>query len=478
MISMRYSGTYLSMVDYRENVGNGKVINDLFKTGDLTVTEFIESIRIEYDTSHISSIPSCTCGNLRKPKHRGKVCDICGTVCCTVTSHPIMSHLYIRPPTGVKKLIRTSQYTLLRQFFTSKRKDIISFICNKNFKIDSPAIENAIANAGIPRGLNNFYDHFEEILIKLTELKLHKNCTKAERLRKVKRFISDKEKIFCDFLPLPSKIAFVTEITPIGKYVDGTIAPALDSICSLLNIDEDLTHQQVKENRTAKAIDQLSQFYYTYIKTHINPKEGIGRQHIYGTMTDFTGYCVISSDTRNVNPFTCKPPWSYSVGLLKMHIRSFMLNRMNVPARKIDERVLAAISKYDEGIHEIMNTLIKESPYEWGLPCSVLRNPSLDKLSIQRLFISEIKTEITDRTLSIPITNTKGWNADFDGDHQALKLHIDQTEADYFGALCPGKSVWDLQQLRKIRGVNSFHSPFLTTLSNFLYLHERREHAN
>jgi len=486
-MTVKFGGTYLSPVDYSEQVKNATILNDIVgkvvetDDGDKTLNtkDLLDMIQVEYDSEHISTIPRCSCGHYNKADKRYKICPKCNTKCVTITNHDITADMYIRPPKGVHKLIRPASYTMLSNFFTYSKQSIIAFLINRNEKVPAKlmGLQSLLEGRGIKRGLNYFYENFEDIIAVLMELKLHRNVNKHEKSEFYKWITEYKAHFFVDYLPIPSKITFVTEVTPLGKYVDGTITDALDSICSILNIDEESEHTSlyVKENRTAKAVMQLADFYYTYTKTHINPKEGWGRQHIYGTMTDFTGYCVISSITRNVNVESVETPWSYSVGLLKMHILSWIINnKPGTNARKLEERLIRAVSRYDPFIHKVMNTLIDESPHI-GLPCLILRNPSLDKLSIQCMYITKIKTDLTDRTLGIPILNTKGSNADFDGDHMALRLINDHNEFEYLKALLPGNSFWDLQRLRGIRRVNDFHSPFYSNISNFLYGSKRRQ---
>lgn len=485
-MELQYGGTYQSPVDYNKAIANATVLNDIIgnvvETDDgekiLTTRDLLDMIKVEYDGDHISTIPRCSCGHYSKPDKRYKICPRCNTQCVTITNHSIEADMFIRPPKGVHKLIRPASFTMLSNFFTHSKLNLMAFLINRNEKVP-PRLANLqvlLESKGLKRGLNFFIENFDLVVSVLIDLKLHRSVNKAEKAEFLRWVEQYKSTFFVDYLPIPSKITFVTEVTPLGKYVDGTITDALDSICSILNIDETSEHTSsyVKENRTAKAIMQLADFYYTYIKTHINPKEGWSRQHIYGTMTDFTGYCVISSTTRNVDVEAVKTPWSYSVGLLKMHIESWIIN--NNPgrnARKIEEQIIRAVSSYDSYIHMVMNKLIEESPHK-GLPCLILRNPSLDKLSIQCMFITEIKVDLNDRTLSIPILNTKGSNADFDGDHMALRLINDENEYEYLKALLPGSSFWDLQRLRSIRRVNDFHSPFYSNISNFLYGSKRR----
>jgi hypothetical protein len=472
-MQLSYGGTYQTPVDYNAAIANATVLNDIIgnviETEDgekvLTTRDLLDMIKVEYDGDHISTIPRCSCGHFNRPDKRYKTCPRCNTQCVTITNHAIEADMFIRPPKGVHKLMRPASFTMLSNFFTHSKLNVIAFLINRNEKVP-PRLANLqtlLESHGIKRGLNFFIENFDRVVEVLIGLKLHRSVNKAEKAEFLQWIKQYQSSFFVDYLPIPSKITFVTEVTPLGKYVDGTITDALDSICSILNIDENSEHTSsfVKENRSAKAIMQLADFYYTYIKTHINPKEGWSRQHMYGTMTDFTGYCVISSTTRNVDVEAVKTPWSYSVGLLKMHISSWIINNNpGMNARKIEERIIQAVSKYD--------------PHK-GLPCLILRNPSLDKLSIQCMYITEIKTDLSDRTLSIPILNTKGSNADFDGDHMALRLINDMNEYEYLKALLPGNSFWDLQRLRSIRRVNDFHSPFYSNISNFLYGSRRRK---
>ena len=80
--------------------------------------------------------------------------------------------------------------------------------------------------------------------------------------------------------------------------------------------------------------------------------------------------------------------------------------------RKIVRHIAEHTLRYDPLIHQFMEELIAEARSGKGIPILLNRNPSLKRLSIQRLYLTKVKTNVRDKTISLSVLILKGYNAD------------------------------------------------------------------
>lgn len=465
-------GSYIRNVDYQMAFKDNYVFVDKLAE-KLTTAKLIDYIKTSYNGDVMSTIPMCICGKSSGNDLEYEHCPDCGTAIVKSTERTIESDVWIRPPSGVERLIRTSSLTMMRQIYHNKKLDIIPWLINRNAVTPRTAlpIQRVLKERGIERGLNFFYRNFDYILDTLNELGLYKTSINKQRIYQFRQWCREnKDTIFTDRLPIPSKIAFITESTALGVYHDATMKPALDAIVAVANVEEGMS-VTTKENRTGKVLELLSDFYVAYNKTHANPKEGWYRQCIYGTLLDFSGRAVITSRT-NCGFDVIKTPWGLSLVLLRMHITNKLKKRYpTMTSSEIKEYIYSKLYCFDQQLSDIMNELIAETPHEKGIPVLMLRNPSLRRTSIQQMFIDEINTDPEVKTIELPLDATKGPNADFDGDQMMMALVQDMAEFEHLQFLSSMYDVWDLQSIESIDGVNDIHSPTISTITNALYNH-------
>lgn len=468
----KYSGSYLAHADYTSGFKiSHKYVDELAQ--ELTTSQLISYIKSSYEGDIISTIPTCNCGVTFGNENEYTKCGDCGSVVVKSTERPIESDLWVRPPTDVLALIRPSSLTMLKQVYHKDKLSIIPWLINRNMSTPKQAsyIPTLLKANGIERGLNFFVKHFDHILDVLDKHKLYKTSLNKKQITSFRNWrLANRDTIFTDRLPIPSKIAFITEVTSLGIYHDATIKPALDAVVAMANTNNE-QNLTTKENRTGKVLDLFSQFYESYIKTHANPKEGWYRQCIFGTLTDFGGRAVITSRT-NCSYDQISIPWGFALILFRMHITNKLMQRYEtITSEECKEWIYSKVHQWDEELSEIMNELIKESPHDRGIPCLLLRNPSLRRTSIQQMYINEITQDPEVKTIALPLDATKGPNADFDGDQMMLALIHDMVEWESLRYLSSEFDIWDLQTIEKIDTVNDLHSPTISTITNALYSH-------
>lgn len=465
-------GLHLKFVDYQEiynKIRKPIVVNDLNVDTEAERDVLAKIIRTSYDGDVISSLPSCQCGETTGGDKRNTICEECGTPVVTAVDRPITNDVWVRSPKGVRGMMRPVMWSILTDYFKLSKLCILSYIANRNEPVlpIQRGVVDRLNALGIKRGYNYFVDNFDWIIRTLIDNKLIRSSVNADMKRSLITLIEEnRDRIFTDKIPLPNKMAFITEVTALGTYVDPGMKPLLDAVQSIVSIDENTARQVLMENRTAKAVSQFATFYKSFIENQLSPKEGYFRKHIFGSLSAFSGRSVITSNTSRHEEDDLITPWGYTISLLKIDICN-KLDRRGYSPREQTNIIIESMNTYSPLIHDIINELIDESPHK-GIPVLFLRNPSLHRGSIQCLYITEVKTDPKIRTTSLSINVLGAYNADFDGDEMALLLIQDMEQWHYLSRLSPNYLIWDIQRLRKISGVNSLPSPLISTIANWL----------
>lgn len=467
-------GIYLKLVDFRalyESTQNPIIVNDQPNTTRAERQRFSEVVRTSYKDDTLSSIPSCDCGETKGRYRVGQICPIptCGTVVVAATERTIESKVWIRSPVGVAPLINPVVWQMLDDFFTFRGFCIVRHLTNMDqgrIVARHTPIVAQLAELGIERGYNNFVMNFDAIVKKLIAAKLHRP-SQEDKEDFIKFLQENRNLLFTRYLPIPSKLAFITEDTAVGVYADPNMVPALNAVETIASIDETSygTTQRTKESRTAKTIMQLASFYLTYIKISIGQKEGWFRKHVFGTRINFSGRAVISSISRPHHPKDMHIPWTFAVALFEIHIANKLLKR-GYSIREIEQLIVDAGHRVDPLIRDIFRELMAESP-GGTIPAILQRNPSLARSSAQQLNIALIKENLSDRTISFSTQCLAGPNADFDGDEMNLAVILDHHQFAALSRLGPEYSVFDLQRPKTISKINAIPKPVIATIANW-----------
>lgn len=412
-------GVYLKLKDFRaqyEATDKPIVVNDHSVTTRAEKQYLSDIVKTSYRDDKLSSVPSCDCGHTQGRHNAGKICPIptCMTVVVAPAERPIVSKVWIRSPQGVAPLINPVVWQMLADFFTFRGFCIIRYLTNSEtgrILARHASIVNQLAELGIERGYNNFVLNFDNIFKKLITAKMHRP-SQEDRDDFIQFINENRQLLFTRYLPIPSRLAFITEDTAVGVYADPNMIPALNAVETIASIDETEygTSLRTRESRTAKAIMQLATFYLNYTKTAIGPKEGWWRKHVFGTRINFSGRAVISSISRPHHPKDMHIPWTFAVALLEVHIANKLLKR-GYTVREIELKIVNAAYHIDPVIREIFQELMAESP-GGTIPAILQRNPSLARASAQQLNICLIKENLVDRTISFSTQCLAGPNAD------------------------------------------------------------------
>ena len=388
------------------------VVNDIHESSEEDKESLNKQIYTKYSGDLLTNLPTCECGEIIGEFNIGIRCKSCNTVVASPVDQDLEPLLWMRTPRGVTALINPVVWTMLAEKFTRSGFEIIRWLCDTTYKpvVKIPPIMVQVQELGIPRGYNNFIENFDNIINALFELKGFK--AKKGGVDPLLTLLREQRNcVFTEFLPIPNKSLLVIEETNVGTYVDPIITGAVDAIRTIVGIDTDLQHHNLrtKENRTVKTISQLAAFYDDLARTTLAKKEGIFRKHVFGTRSHFSFRGVISSLTDKHAYDEIHIPWGIGVSLFEVHLVNKLLRRGYVPNHAL-AFLYEHAQKYHHLIDELFNELINESPLG-KIPTILQRNPSLERASAQAVFITKVKTDPAIPTVSMSILSVKGYNA-------------------------------------------------------------------
>lgn len=380
----------------------------------------------------LSNVPQCEGGHLVGEFHKEIVCPDCNTVVESSLDQDLQSLIWLQTPNGMIKLMNPMVWTMLSNHFKKGKFNVIQYLCDTGYQPPPkpPKVLEQVKALNIKRGYNNFVKNFDVIINKLLtirDFRKEKRTGKGQYapLEKIQQILIEyHDCVFVDFLPLPNRALLVIENTNLSTFRDPIVDGAVNAIKSMMGLDDPLLGLTIsaRENRVVRAIAQLAAYYQDFYRNSLAKKEGILRKHVYGTRCFFSFRSVISSLTADHHQEELHISWGVGIGLLRMHLTNKLFKRGYTP-----NQVIRLLNNYAQRYHplldELFKELIAESPY-MGLPVIFQRNPSLERGSMQRVFITKVKTDTNDPTISMSIQTVRSYNADFDGKLKLLSLNF------------------------------------------------------
>ena len=484
-------GYYLKVTNH-EKVFNGLphppvFVNDFSPETIEGREELSRLLTTTYDGDTIEAVPKCGCGSTRGVANKGRQCPYCTTMVDDIFGSEINPVVWIRPPDGVKYLCNPIIWSVLQEHYSKSDTSYISWFANKDYKYnpDHQPIINSLMNAGFERGWESFVTNYKAIITYLHVNGYGKTAdsklTTEIRREAVHKMLMDNYKVtFTPYLPIPNRIAFVTETTTAGKVVDPSQVECLDAIRAICSVSNQGNRYSMRviENRIFRFQEQISNYYKINYKDIIGRKEGMSRHHVFGSRLEFTARGIITSISDNHDYDECHMPWTMALGLLRIHI-SNKLDKLGYTPREKSRKLAIAANHFDQEVADIFNELIEESPYctlrsgKVGIPIILQRNPTLDRLSAQLLYVTKIKMDnLEDNTIGLSVLVLKGPNADFDGDALNLLLITDDEMYQQFYNMSTHLGIQDLHRPRSVSGIVDIPAPTCSTICSYFAEHE------
>jgi DNA-directed RNA polymerase beta' subunit len=149
---------------------------------------------------------------------------------------------------------------------------------------------------------------------------------------------------------------------------------AIDAIRTVQSIDDPImayTPRQ-KENRIAKSLIALSDYYRNMLDEVLSGKPGMFRKHVFGTRNHFSMRNVITSLTKSHRYDELHVPWGAAVTTFKLHLMNKLLKRgftINTATALLNR----CVYRFDPLVNELFNELFAESKHG-GWYCLFQRN--------------------------------------------------------------------------------------------------------
>lgn len=470
-------GLYLSVVDLDEVHDNfkGKMVyaND-FNTGTVEGKDaFHRHFYSHYkDSEAVENSASCDCEFLDEAHFLGVICENCGTPVVSTSNRPIVPSMWIRAPEGVDRLISPQLWIMLSNYLTMKEFDFLEYLTNTSYSYDDASITSKetrrkldkLLVKGFPRGLNNFTRNFDEIFQFLLDANIIHN-NKGE----MNAFITaNKSKMFPKHIPIPSKLCFVAESTTSGNYLDEPIGPAIEAVLTFCSIGSSPIpiKPQTVQNRVAESLKNLAVYHKNLAKTRVAQKPGLVRRHVLGGRLNFTGRGVITSISDPHDYDELHVSWGIMCQLMKYQLVNKLKRKKRWTSRKCTQHIYEHTLQYCPILNECFLELIAESNYK-GIGVTFHRNPTLQRGSTQRFFITKVKTDLRDNSISMSVLCLKAPNADFDGDQLNMTLLPDNYLVDACERIAPHTWVHSTDDPHQLSGNLELQGPVVETVVNY-----------
>lgn len=425
---------YLSVLnvdEYLSTISNPTFINDLpsdtmqdrRRLNDLLITTYSSA-------DVMSSVPSCLNGCTKYAYNIGVICPKCKTEVTDVTTRKFKPDLWIRKPNNIHTLINPIAFYFMCKFGHTAKFNAVEWFCNPR-KQDPPAnhqtsqsLVNRLLALNIPRGLNNFIKNFDVIIEALSY-----NLKASDRHKYLEFFKQNRDDLFCNHIPLPSRVAFIVEETSVGRYYDKAMDACLEAAVIATNLGED-EDVAMLEGRITTIMWELNKYYKSVIEQFLSKKQGWFRQLRYGSRMDMAFRNIITSLHEPHDYRTTFIPYSLGVTMLEPHLVNKLVRKHGHTMRSAFDFLRTHTNDMNPTVLELLDELVDESP-DLGIKLCMTRYPSLSRTSTQPYDVigwTEDETKVSVLTLV-------GSNADFDGDIFSGAIMPDKKTADAFNML-------------------------------------------
>ena len=416
-------GIYLEMVDHDELFEHSKNVAIIVNEFDLEVKDDLNRlnalIHTTYEKNVLQLLPQCDCQYLKGGRNVGVRCPKCNTLCLSVTEKPLQSALWIATPEGIDTLINPEAWIILSKALTTSQFNILEWLTDPYKAVTTNKVQgilDRITAAGFQRGINAFYAQFDQLMQFLIAERVIKKHNPRQREEYMQFIAENRHAIFSKHLPVPSKLALITEKSAKKTTVDPVMVPAIEAVRTISGIKNSVLTLSLKrkESKTVKAIKYLVDYYTGFFQTSLPAKQGWFRKHTYGSRIHFSFRAVISSLSEPHVYDEVHLPWSLSVMFLKFHLISKLMNRPDL--QYSPNQAIGLLNdhtqSYNPLIDELFQQLIAESPMG-GIVIGLQRNPSLTRGSFQTLRVTKIKTNPAINTISLSLLILRSYNKIF-----------------------------------------------------------------
>ena len=474
-------GRHLAVIDYDavfRKLHNPLILNDLVNETEEDQVTIASRLMTRYEnTDMLGCIPTCLCGYLHEGFYLDEMCPLCNTRVEKPAEGVIALDTWMRVPDGVTGFISPLAWLMLNKIIGSKNYNLVEWLTNRNshppavISKDTAHRISVLTEMGWERGLNSFIASFDEFINLLPNLRV-KQCDVHQKF-----FRDNRDRLFPQVIPLPSKSLLVLERTFLGTFADLSGSFALDAAKSIINIgnaDPDTYTLPQLESKVTSILSSISKYCTSVIKSSLSGKSGWARGQVASSRANFSMRAVITAITEPHHYEEIHIPWAQGLELFRYHLIA-KLYKLDYSQRAAYELIETSANIYSPLLANLLQELIDEArklqidgENVIGIPCTIMRNPTLERGSIQCGFITVVKGCLLDLTVSLSPLVITASNADFDGDENMILLPPDNHTRRMIMRLRPHYYAYSLIDIGSISRYLKLPDVTVTTIGNWL----------
>lgn len=392
---------------YHESYG-ARVINSSNFTSVQVMEDFVKKLFYEMDRD-LEYVCACECGEYRGNYYEGSVCPLCGTIVSSRFTTALTNLNWLELPDELPSVIHPVFFTIFKEWL-GKTKSV------RGARTKKVPIIQAILDPTVPlpedlkhiikeQGQTYFNEHYKEIIhYFLHDYKPRKGDRWNPYIEYMMKEYGDT--FFCRKLPIlhPSMHPLAKE----GKVktVDTTASMIVPAIIDLSVAGNTIRRKVIGKKYADKTIWKVYSKYIEYIEViitkKISDKFSHCRRQMAGSRVHFSGRSVITPITTRHMASSLILPWKIAINSYKFEILNILMNKRGYSYTDAVAKHVKSLVTYDSEIHEVMNEIIKmwqAQGYE-GPVVLLGRNPTLIHGAIARLYLTKVKTNLEDSTIS------------------------------------------------------------------------------
>jgi hypothetical protein len=236
-----------------------------------------------------------------------------------------------------------------------------------------------------------------------------------------------RDRIWCHYIPLLNSAlapAYRDDRPGRRKMSDQNTDMAMSAAITLADLEHRPPHrdraQQLHrvERLTWDAYSQIIAYAKDGKRKYMSHKRALPRMMMFGARVHHSARAVITPITEPHSALDIHFPYPMAVNTYRVPILNKLVFKRGYTPRQAYRKVKTGVMAFDDEIYEILMELIDESEFR-GLPFLWHRAPSIREGNVMLKFITKIKKDINQQTVSVSPVDGKLPNLDFDGDTQA-----------------------------------------------------------
>ena len=405
------------------NVRKYILLNDL--DPDAVDEKLEDELYLKVDGEILSTIPQCVCGHLKHAMFKNIECPKCHSKVTDLISLS-MPLVWIETPEGVERLMSPDFWNKITSNITSPDKfDVLRWLCdlryNPKLKVSIIPLTAALKEHRL--GYNYVINNLSEILYVIANsAKIKASGKRSTFIKLIQIYENEKDIILNTHMPLLNRKFNVVEQTQYAGFRDLKLGVNTETVLNFIRFSK-APHLRDRERCIAKTISGMAETERHMQKKYYAKKTSVWRQHVNGSRSFFTARCVM---TLYNGPHTynhVELPWGVGITLLRVHIMSLML-KDGYTYNYVHREIINAVDNGSHVIESYVDRLFKLAPNN-RFALTIMRNPTLSRLSILRVWCVKIKRHTKITTISVSPLLLSALRGDIDGDEINISLLID-----------------------------------------------------